>query len=66
MRGMHYQAAPFEEVCRIYIKMGVDHDVIIDLRPASPTLKQWDAELIARTIGGCCTFSKDSLTASSL
>jgi dTDP-4-dehydrorhamnose 3,5-epimerase len=41
MRGMHYQAAPFEEAKLVRCTMGGIYDVIIDLRPASPTLKQW-------------------------
>jgi len=48
MRGMHYQAAPFEEAKLVRCTMGAIYDVIIDLRPNSPTFKKWiAAELTA-------------------
>lgn len=37
LRGMHYQAAPFEEVKLVRCVRGAIHDVIVDLRPASST-----------------------------
>jgi dTDP-4-dehydrorhamnose 3,5-epimerase len=37
LRGMHYQAAPFPEVKLVRCTRGAIFDVIIDLRPASPT-----------------------------
>jgi len=37
LRGLHYQAAPFEEVKLVRCTRGAIHDVIVDLRPASPT-----------------------------
>lgn len=40
LRGMHYQVAPFEEAKLVRCTMGAIYDVIIDLRPASPTYKQ--------------------------
>lgn len=40
LRGMHYQAAPFEEVKLIRCTMGRIHDVIVDLRPESPTYRK--------------------------
>lgn len=43
LRGMHYQAAPFEEVKYIRCSRGAICDVIIDLRPQSTTFKQWAA-----------------------
>jgi dTDP-4-dehydrorhamnose 3,5-epimerase len=43
LRGMHYQAAPYEETKLVRCTMGALYDVIIDLRPASPTFKQWIA-----------------------
>ena len=39
LRGMHYQAAPFEEAKLVRCTMGAIFDAIIDLRPASPTFK---------------------------
>lgn len=41
LRGMHYQAAPFEEVKVVRCNRGAIYDVIIDLRPASPAFKKW-------------------------
>ena len=41
LRGMHYQSAPFAEAKLVRCTMGAIQDVIIDLRPASPTFKQW-------------------------
>ncbi len=43
LRGMHYQAAPFREAKLARCTMGAIYDVIIDLRTASPTFKQWFA-----------------------
>jgi dTDP-4-dehydrorhamnose 3,5-epimerase len=43
LRGMHYQAAPHEEAKLVRCTMGAIYDVIIDLRPESPTFKQWMA-----------------------
>lgn len=40
LRGMHYQAAPFEETKLIRCTMGSIYDVIIDLRPLSRTYKK--------------------------
>jgi dTDP-4-dehydrorhamnose 3,5-epimerase len=41
LRGMHYQAAPFEEVKLVRCTHGAVYDVIVDLRPDSPTHKRW-------------------------
>jgi dTDP-4-dehydrorhamnose 3,5-epimerase len=41
LRGMHYQAAPYGEVKLVRCTQGAIYDVIIDLRPDSPTYKQW-------------------------
>ncbi|HEX9989110.1 MAG TPA: dTDP-4-dehydrorhamnose 3,5-epimerase [Chloroflexia bacterium] len=41
VRGMHYQTVPFEEVKLVRCTRGAIYDVIIDLRPGSPTYKQW-------------------------
>ena len=37
LRGMHYQLAPFEEAKLIRCTRGSLYDVIVDIRPASPT-----------------------------
>jgi dTDP-4-dehydrorhamnose 3,5-epimerase len=41
LRGIHYQAAPHEEVKVVRCTMGAIYDVIIDLRKNSPTFRQW-------------------------
>ncbi|MEP7288551.1 MAG: dTDP-4-dehydrorhamnose 3,5-epimerase [Chloroflexota bacterium] len=43
LRGMHYQAAPFAEAKLARCTRGALYDVIVDLRPESPTYKQWIA-----------------------
>ena len=43
LRGMHYQVAPFAEIKLVRCTMGAMYDVIIDLRPQSPTYLQWVA-----------------------
>jgi len=49
IRGMHYQAAPFEEAKVIRVTRGAIFDVALDLRPESPTHLQWVGfELSAR------------------
>lgn len=37
LRGMHYQVKPFEEAKLIRCTRGSVHDVIVDIRPDSPT-----------------------------
>lgn len=41
MRGLHYQRAPHAETKLFRCTRGAFYDVIIDLRPDSPTFKQW-------------------------
>jgi len=49
LRGMHYQVAPHGEVKVVRCTRGALFDVILDLRPDSPTfLKHWNIELSAR------------------
>jgi dTDP-4-dehydrorhamnose 3,5-epimerase len=43
LRGMHYQVAPFEETKLVRCTQGTVYDVVLDLRPQSPTFKQWIA-----------------------
>ena len=43
LRGMHYQASPYEEAKLIRCTMGAVLDVILDLRPGAATFKQWVA-----------------------
>lgn len=41
VRGLHYQKAPHQETKFIRCTRGAVFDVIVDLRPDSPTYKQW-------------------------
>ena len=41
LRGFHYQADPYQEAKLFRCTRGAIYDVIIDLRPQSPTYKQW-------------------------
>jgi dTDP-4-dehydrorhamnose 3,5-epimerase len=43
LRGMHWQAAPNEEVKLVRCTAGAAYDVVADLRPASPTYRKWIA-----------------------
>ena len=43
VRGMHFQLVPHEEVKVVRCLAGAIHDVLIDLRPSSPTYLQWEA-----------------------
>lgn len=41
LRGMHYQAAPYQETKLVRCTRGTLYDVIVDLRPDSRTYKHW-------------------------
>ncbi|MBC8032316.1 MAG: dTDP-4-dehydrorhamnose 3,5-epimerase [Pyrinomonadaceae bacterium] len=41
LRGMHYQAAPHGQAKFVRCTRGAIFDVAVDLRPDSPTFKQW-------------------------
>lgn len=43
VRGMHFQRAPHEEVKLLTCLKGAIHDVLIDLRPDSPTYLRWES-----------------------
>lgn len=43
LRGMHYQSAPHGEAKLVRCTRGAIYDVIIDLRPQSPTFRRWVA-----------------------
>lgn len=43
IRGLHYQAAPHEEAKLVRCTRGALFDVIVDLRPTSPTFGRWTA-----------------------
>jgi dTDP-4-dehydrorhamnose 3,5-epimerase len=53
LRGMHYQAAPHAETKLVRVTRGRVFDVAVDLRPDSPTYRQWTgAELSADNLVG--------------
>jgi dTDP-4-dehydrorhamnose 3,5-epimerase len=41
LRGMHYQVPPFEEAKLVRCTRGAIHDIIVDIRPDSPTFKDY-------------------------
>lgn len=43
LRGMHYQAAAFAESKLVRCTQGAIYDVVLDLRPGSPSFKDWVA-----------------------
>lgn len=49
LRGMHWQAPPAAEVKLFRVTRGAIYDVVVDLRPGSPTYAEWTSvELHAR------------------
>ena len=46
LRGMHFQAAPYEEAKLIRCTQGGIYDVVVDLRPQSRTFKDWIAAVL--------------------
>jgi len=47
LRGMHYQVAPHGETKLVRCTSGAVYDVVVDLRPESPTFKDWIAVVLA-------------------
>lgn len=41
LRGMHYRAAPHAETKLVRCTRGAVFDVVVDVRPDSPTFKRW-------------------------
>ena len=41
LRGLHFQTSPWQEVKLVRCTWGAIYDVMVDLRPDSPTYKQW-------------------------
>jgi dTDP-4-dehydrorhamnose 3,5-epimerase len=44
LRGLHFQIAPYQECKMIRCTKGAVYDMIVDLRPESPTFMQWFGE----------------------
>jgi len=60
LRGLHYQAAPALEAKLVRCTAGAIFDVVVDMRPKSPTFLRWHGETLtadnARMLyvpGGC-------------
>lgn len=49
LRGFHYQARPFAEAKTLSCITGALHDIVVDLRPESPTFMQWVSVDISAT-----------------
>jgi dTDP-4-dehydrorhamnose 3,5-epimerase len=47
LRGLHYQCEPNQEAKLVRCTMGAIWDVIVDIRPGSPTLGRWHAERLS-------------------
>jgi dTDP-4-dehydrorhamnose 3,5-epimerase len=43
LRGLHYQSAPRQEAKLVRCTRGSLYDVVVDIRPESPTFAQWIA-----------------------
>lgn len=46
LRGMHYQDTPYQEAKLVRCTKGAIYDVAVDLRPQSPTFKEWIAVVL--------------------
>lgn len=43
VRGLHFQAQPYGETKRLWVSAGAILDVLVDVRPASPTYGDWSS-----------------------
>jgi dTDP-4-dehydrorhamnose 3,5-epimerase len=51
LRGMHYTVAPSEEAKVVRCVAGAIHDVLVDVRPGSPTRHRWTSAELSRANG---------------
>lgn len=58
LRGLHFQRAPHQEVKLVRCLRGAIYDVILDLRPLSPTYLQWQAFELTAENGDSLYISK--------
>lgn len=47
LRGMHWQDPPYAEAKLVRAMTGLIHDVVVDLRPESPTYRRWIARRLS-------------------
>jgi dTDP-4-dehydrorhamnose 3,5-epimerase len=47
LRGLHLQLSPFQQKKLVRVVRGAILDVVVDVRPASPTFKHWVAQEIS-------------------
>ncbi len=47
VRGMHFQFAPHQEMKLVRCIRGAVFDVLVDLRPSSPTFLKWHGEVLS-------------------
>lgn len=59
IRGFHYQAPPHEEARLVRCTMGAVHDVIVDLRPDSPTFLR-HSEVVLRAADRTAVYVPES------
>lgn len=59
LRGLHFQAAPHVETKLVRCTRGAIFDVIVDLRPQSPTFRQWVGRDLTATNGRMMFIPKD-------
>ena len=50
LRGMHFQAPPFQETKVVRCTQGAIYDVVLDLRPQSATFRDWIAVVLTAEI----------------
>ncbi|HEV2845957.1 MAG TPA: dTDP-4-dehydrorhamnose 3,5-epimerase [Thermoanaerobaculia bacterium] len=58
LRGLHFQAAPHEEVKLVRVTRGAVWDVIVDVRPGSPTFKKYFGVILSAEAGNALYIPK--------
>lgn len=48
LRGMHFQKKPHETSKLVQCVIGEIYDVIVDIRPESPTFRQWEGFVLSK------------------
>ncbi|HEX9943431.1 MAG TPA: dTDP-4-dehydrorhamnose 3,5-epimerase [Thermoanaerobaculia bacterium] len=58
LRGLHFQSAPHEEVKLVRVTRGTAWDVIVDVRPGSPTFKRHFSVVLSAADGNALYIPK--------